>query len=121
MPAASEAPPTAAAPPSHPDIDARYAAMLRADIDARTRPPDSIQYRLRHPSGEARVRFLLARSGDIRSTALSSTSGSPMLDQAAIDVVASGRYPPMPADAFAGQAQHMFTVTIEFRPEVIRR
>ncbi|MGA8708138.1 MAG: energy transducer TonB [Steroidobacteraceae bacterium] len=121
MPAASESPPTAAVPPAHADSDARYAALLRADIDVRTRPPDSIQYRLRHPSGEVRVRFLLSRNGEIRATALSSTSGSPILDQAALDVVASGRYPPMPADAFAGEAQHTFTVTIEFQPRTSRR
>ena len=121
VPVASEAPAMAASSPAHPDIDARYAATLRADIDARTRPPDSLQYRLRHPSGEARVRFLLSRTGEIRSANLSSTSGSPILDEAAVKIVASGRYPPMPADAFVGEIQHMFTVTIEFRPDSTRR
>ncbi|MBV8343062.1 MAG: energy transducer TonB [Gammaproteobacteria bacterium] len=127
-PVASEAPPAdavlvaAPAPPSaqpgdsHPDLEAQYAAALRADIDARTRPPDTIQYRLRRPSGEVRVRFVLRRSGEVEAVALLRSAGSPILDEAALNIVSSGHYPPMPAKAFVGEAHHVFVVTIEFRP-----
>jgi outer membrane biosynthesis protein TonB len=43
------------------------------------------------------------------------SSGSSILDEAARTTVSSGHYPPMPARAFAGEAEHMFAVTIEFR------
>ena len=55
--AAAMPPPPPISGESHPDLDAQYAAQLRADIDRRTRPPDSVEYRLRHPAGEVRVRF----------------------------------------------------------------
>jgi TonB family protein len=113
------APTTPAYAPSayaHPDDDARYAAELRSDIDRRTRPPDSAQYRLRHPSGEVRVRFVLVRSGQTQRVALEHSSGSVLLDEAALSIVRSGHYPPMPAKTFVGESEHTFVVTIEFRP-----
>ncbi len=111
--------PAAASAPSsytHPDDDARYSAALRADIDRRTHPPDSVQYRLRHPSGEARVRFVVMRSGEPHEVELAHSSGSSVLDDAALSIVRSGHYAPMPAKAFVGESQHTFVVTIEFRP-----
>jgi periplasmic protein TonB len=111
---------TPPAPPisgeSHPDLDAQYAAQLRADIDRRTRPPDTLEYRLRHPAGEVRVRFVVLRSGESRDVTLLHSSGSRLLDAAALNIVAAGRYAPMPTKVFAGQARHTFVVTIEFRP-----
>ena len=113
------APATPAYAPSayaHPDDDARYAAELRSDIDRRTHPPDSAQYRLRHPSGEVRVRFVLVRSGQTQRVALEHSSGSVLLDEAALTIVRSGHYPPMSAKTFVGESEHTFVVTIEFRP-----
>lgn len=106
----------AAASISRPDLEAEYAASLRADIDRRTRPPDSIPYRLRHPSGEVRVGFVVMRSGEAKAIRVLHSSGSSMLDAAALDTVSSGHYPPMPAQIFAGEAEHLFAVTIEYRP-----
>jgi protein TonB len=114
--AAAPAPANAPSTYSHPDEDARYSAALRADIDRRTHPPDSVQYRLRHPAGEARVRFVVMRSGEPHDVGLAHSSGSSVLDDAALNIVRSGHYAPMPAKAFVGEAQHTFVVTIEFRP-----
>ena len=105
----------APAPDTHPDLEAEYAASLRADIDRRTHAPDSVQYRLRHPSGEVRVGFVVMRNGAAKAVRVLRSSGSSILDEAAQTTVSSGRYPPMPAKAFAGEAEHMFAVTIEFR------
>lgn len=114
--AADPAPPAPpASGPSRSDLEAQYAAALRADIDSRTRPPDSAQYRLHRPSGEVRVRFVVLRSGAPQAVAVLGSSGSPLLDEAAVGIVASGRYPPMPPKCFVGEAQHTFVVTIEFR------
>jgi periplasmic protein TonB len=112
---------TAASPPApsgaaHPDLDARYAAELRADIDRRTAPPDTPQYRLHHPAGETRVRFVVLRSGSPEAAVVERSSGSSLLDEEAVRIVSSGHYPPMPANAFAGESRHVFVVTIEFRP-----
>jgi|HubBroStandDraft_1064217.scaffolds.fasta_scaffold335382_1 protein TonB len=98
-----------------PDLDARYAAELRANIDRRTAPPDSPQYRLHHPSGEVQVLFVVSRSGEQRAVRLLRSSGSALLDEAALRIVSEGRYPPMPARAFVAESQHTFAVTIEFR------
>jgi protein TonB len=114
---ASSDTPSVAAPSSdaRPDLEAQYAAGLRADIDRRTRPPDSIQYRLHRPSGEVRVGFVVMRNGEPTVVRVLRSSGSSILDAAALAIVASGHYLPMPAKIFAGEPEHAFAVTIEFR------
>lgn len=113
-PAAESAPPAA----SDPDLNAQYAAELRANIDRRTAPPDTTQYRLRHPSGEVRVRFTVTRSGEPQAVSLLRSSGYPVLDGTALNIVSSGHYASMGPKVFAGEMQHMFVVTIEFRPQM---
>ena len=111
----ASAPMQAPMPDSHPDLEAEYAANLRADIDRRTHAPDSAQYRLRRPSGEVRVGFVVMRNGATKDIRVLRSSGSSILDEAAQTTVSSGHYPPMPAKAFAGEVEHVFAVTIEFR------
>lgn len=113
---AAYAPTPAPAAQTHPDIEAQYAAELRSDIERRNHPPDSPQYRLHHPSGEVRVRFLLLRSGEPQAVAVLRSSGSSILDEQALKVVSSGHYPTMPTQAFIGEEKHLFVVTVEFRP-----
>lgn len=115
--AASEATSFAAAQSSasHPDLDAQYAAGVRSDIDRRTHVPDTSQYRLRRPSGEVRIGFALTRAGEPKTVMLRGSSGSTILDEAALTIVSSGHYAPMPANVFTGEAEHVFAVTIEFR------
>jgi protein TonB len=103
------------APAARPDLEAQYAAGLRANIDQRTRPPDSAAYRMRRPSGEVRVGFVLIRSGEVKAVHVMRSSGSLILDAAAVAIVSTGRYPPMSANLFAGEGEHTFSVTIEFR------
>jgi periplasmic protein TonB len=107
---------TAPTSDARPDLEAEYAASIRADIDRRTRPPDSVQYRLHHPSGEVRVGFVVMRTGQTKAIRLLRSSGSSILDEAAQTIVSAGRYPPIPPKAFAGESEHLFAVTIEFRP-----
>jgi protein TonB len=107
---------SAAAADSRADLEAQYAAGLRADIDRRTHPPDSAQYRLHRPSGEVRVRFVVLRNGQPQDVRVLRSSGSSILDAAAVSLVCAGHYPPMPANIFSGEAEHVFAVTIEFRP-----
>ena len=114
--AAAAAPPAATETVSKPDLESLYTAELLADIKRRNHPPDSPQYRLQHPHGEVQVRFVLSRSGEPRTVSVAHSSGSAVLDQEAVKVVASGHYPPMPEKAFVGERQHTFLVTIEYQP-----
>lgn len=114
VPAAESAPPAV----SDPDLNAQYAAELRANIDRRTAPPDTAQYRLQHPSGEVRVRFTVTRSGEPQTVSLLRSSGYPVLDGTALNIVSSGHYASMGPKVFAGELQHVFVVTIEFRPQM---
>lgn len=112
----SAAPATlASASDSHLELEAEYAAGLRADINRRTYPPDSAQYRLHLPSGEVRVSFVVRRMGQGGAIRVVRSSGSSILDDQALSIVASGHYLPFPAKAFAGETEHGFVVTIEFR------
>lgn len=110
--------PAGNAPPadSRPDLEAQYAAAVRTDIERRRHPPDSAQYRLHRPFGEVRVRFVLTRAGEPLTVGVTRSSGSPILDKAAVAIVASGHYGPMPAKAYSGEEQHTFAATIEFPP-----
>jgi protein TonB len=119
--AAPAAPPPATATDSKPDLESLYTAELLADIKRRNHPPDSAQYRLQHPHGEVRVRFVLSRNGEPRTVSVVRSSGSALLDEEAVKVVSSGHYPPMPAEAFVGEAQHAFLVTIEYSPARLTR
>ena len=95
-------------------IEAQYAATLRTNIDARTAVPNSIEYRLRRPKGEARVNFILDRAGSVLAADVARTSGSDILDRQAVNIVKTGRYPPFPQTAFSGEPRHSFLVTLEF-------
>ena len=119
--AAPAAPPTGPVTVSKPDLESLYTAQLLADIKRRNHPPDSAQYRLQHPHGEVQVRFVLSRSGEPRTVSVARSSGSAILDQEAVKVVASGHYPPMPEKAFVGESQHAFLVTIEYQPTHLTR
>lgn len=116
---ATSSPPHIAPAPQaadHADREAQYAAALRADIDHRTHPPDSAQYRLHRPAGEVRVRFVVTRGGAPISVTLLQSSGSTLLDRSALTIVGSGTYAPMSEEVFVGEGAHAFTVSIEFRP-----
>jgi protein TonB len=114
VPAAESAP----AVVSDPDLNAQYAAQLRTNIDRRTPPPDTLQYRLQHPSGEVRVRFTVTRGGEPQAVSLLRSSGYPLLDSTALNIVSSGHSAPMGPKVFVGEMQHVFVVTIEFRPQM---
>lgn len=113
--AATPAPPV---PPAHAaanaDLESEYAAALREEIERRAHDPGIVTARSRRTVGEVQVRFYVSRAGVPRQVAVMRSSGSAGLDGLAVDVVASGRYAPMPAAIFAGQNEHLFAVTIDF-------
>jgi len=110
--AAVEAPSPKGAVPA--DLESQYAAALRTNIDSRTAPPTSAEYRLLKPHGEVRVNFTLERSGMLVDSALARSSGSALLDRHALEIVRAGRYLPFPNEAFRGESRHSFLITLEF-------
>lgn len=107
-----QTPPSSSAPPG--TLEAQYAATLHTNIDSRTAPPSSTEYRLLKPHGEVRVSFTLDRSGLIVASELARSSGSNLLDHHALEIVRTGHYPPFPGDAFQGESRHSFLITLEF-------
>lgn len=111
-------PPAPPVPPAHAaanaDLESEYAAALREEIERRAHDPGIVTARSRRTVGEVQVRFYVSRAGVPRQVAVMRSSGSAGLDGLAVDVVASGRYAPMPAAIFAGQNEHLFAVTIDF-------
>jgi protein TonB len=106
------APPPPPAP--HASVEAAYAAAVRETVDARTGALDTGAFRLRRPSGEVLVRFLVDRAGNPSQVAIARTSGSRILDTQALQIVSSGHYPPFPEAAFPSESGHTFLVHIEF-------
>lgn len=103
--AAPEAPPQPAAPPlpaPAPNVPApddarlisRYAASLRALIQAQLTVPESV--RALGLDGDTVIQFRLAPSGQLLSARVVSSSGIPPIDRAALADVKSLRYPPFP-------------------------
>ncbi len=113
--AAAPPPPPPATAPSRASVEDAYAEALRQNVDARTAVPDSPQYRLLRPSGATQVRFILDRVGTPSDVGIARSSGSGILDRQAVSIVSTGRYPPFPETAYAGQSRHVFIITIEFR------
>ncbi|MDR3533747.1 MAG: energy transducer TonB, partial [Rhodopila sp.] len=111
--------PVVASPPAPPPsgtIESAFVGKLRAYIRSITNYPTSTAARLLRPTGSVEVRFTLTRSGEVRDVDLAKPSGYAVLDKQALSIVRGGAYPPFPDDAWAGSAEHRFTVVIEFWP-----
>jgi TonB family protein len=132
-PAAAFTPTPAAAAPSEPQAaispaasapsraedasaDALYISRVHATIERNKRTPDSPAYRMMHPHGTAVVVFVLDRNGRVSDVRLAGSSGSPLLDTQAEDIVAYCRFPPMPDAAFHGASRTPFQYEITFPP-----
>lgn len=113
-------PPSTVAPSAAPigsaSADSSYTGSIRAIIDRRNIPPATPEYQLLHPHGTAEVGYTILRNGMVSGVRLVHSSGSAILDRQALANVASGGYPAMPEAAFAGQAQHSFTIRVTFNP-----
>lgn len=107
-------PPPAAAPTHSATAEETYAAQTRAYLETLKHYPTSKEARLQHPRGEAEIWFVLERSGNLKEAGVESSSGSLILDGAALSLVRSSSYQPFPADAFVGQAEHRFKVRLAY-------
>ena len=108
--AATAAPPVAA---GH-EAEAGYVAKLRAYLQSIKRYPTGREVSLQRPSGTSTVWFLLARNGELLDAGIGLSSGSMLLDNAALATVRRGAYPSLPSQAWPGKAQQRFSVELDF-------
>lgn len=88
-----------------------YPGMVYAKLLRSLRYPS--EARRKRIRGEVHVRFTVSRSGDVSSVQVSRSSGSPVLDNAALDAVR--RAAPLPSiPPEAGRSSWSFTVPLQF-------
>ena len=117
MATAQPAAPRPLAPPAQPTTaadDDAYAARVRAYLESIKHYPTSKEARLQRPRGTVNVWVVVNRSGDMKEAGIEDSSGSMILDGAALNTVRGASYPAFPPDAFKGQATHRFTVQLNY-------
>ena len=103
-------------PPSSAAVENAYVLSVRALLNANKRYPTGREASLQRPSGKAIVWFVLNRNGTLQDAGIDDTSNSILLDNAALSTVRRTNYTPLPEGSWPGQAQHRFTVTLDFVP-----
>jgi protein TonB len=111
-PAPAAAPSTRTASPE--DI---YVSGLRSYLNSIKKYPNSREARQLKPQGTVKLKLEIDRAGQLLNATVESTSGSLLLDNEALRTVRNGRFPAIPADAFAGQATKTFIVPVEYLHE----
>jgi protein TonB len=117
--ATSAATPAPPAPPSPPRAatateDDAYTAKVKAYLESLKHYPTSKEARLQRPRGTVEVWFVLDRTGGVKDAGIETSSGSLILDGAALSLVRGSSYPAFPADAFKSDATHRFTVHLAY-------
>jgi protein TonB len=103
-------------PPSSAAVENAYVVSVRTLLNANKRYPTGREASLQRPSGKAMVWFVLNRNGTLQEAGIEDTSNSILLDNAALSTVRRTNYTPWPEGSWPGQAQHRFTVTLDFVP-----
>lgn len=121
-PATPPAPPVEAPPPppapaaAKPNAEADYVAKVRSYLNSVKRYPTGREASLQKPRGTARIWFVLARNGELKDADIEQSSDSILLDRAALSSVKRASYQPFPDEAWPGEAQHRFTVDMDYIP-----
>lgn len=90
---------------------ASYAARVRAHIESfKVYPP---QARRRHQTGMVGLTFTIDRQGRVLSAQVTTSSGNPLLDQAALDMLSAAQPLPKPPSDLPGESLRM-TFAAEF-------
>jgi protein TonB len=109
------APPPATTAKATPD--ALYTGGLRVYLNSIKKYPTSREARQLRPQGTVRLKLEIDRAGQLLNAVVETTSGSLLLDNEALRTVRNGRFPPIPADAFVGQASNTFIFSMEYLHE----
>ncbi len=103
-------------PPSSAAIENAYVVSVRTLLNANKRYPTGREASLQRPAGKAVVWFVLNRNGTLQDAGIEGSSNSILLDNAAVSTVRRTSYTAWPEGSWPGQAQHRFTVTLDFFP-----
>ena len=121
QPATSAAPPPAAAPPSPPasppqaaSVNPTWQGALSAWLQQHKTYPEAA--RNQGQQGSVGLRFTVSHDGLILNVVLSRSSGSDILDAAAVALLRGARVPPFPAE----MQQPTITVTVAIRYTIDR-
>lgn len=109
-------PPAAASGPKAETPEELYIATMRGYLDGIKRYPTSREARIERPEGDAVVWYELDNSGALLESGIEKTSGSMILDQAALSTVRRGEYQKFPAGAWDNAAKHRFLITLHLSP-----
>ncbi|MDB5395499.1 MAG: energy transducer TonB [Rhodospirillales bacterium] len=110
------APPVAQAapPPTTPAENDAYTAQIKAYLESIKHYPTSKEARLQRPRGAVDVWIVVDRSGAMKEAEIENSSGSLILDGAALSTVRGAAYPAFPAGAFKGESTHRFKVQLNY-------
>jgi protein TonB len=108
--------PSAATIDSGRNAEASYAGKVRAYLQTVKRYPTGREASLQRPAGTSAIWFIVRRSGEMVEAGIETSSGSMLLDNAALTTIRRGAYPVFPDEAWPGKAQQRFTVELNFVP-----
>jgi protein TonB len=97
-------------------LESNYIASVRATLNANKRYPTGREASLQRPAGKVKVWFVLMRNGALQEAGIEESSNSIILDNAALATVRRTSYSPWPEGSWTSEAQHKFTVTLDFVP-----
>jgi protein TonB len=115
-PSPQEVPKAAPQVPVSVSLENTYVSSVRTLLNANKRYPTGREASLQRPSGKVKVWFVLLRNGTLQDAGIDDSSNSIILDNAALATVRRTTYAPWPDGTWATQAQHKFTVTLDFVP-----
>ncbi len=98
------------------EAEVAYVGKVRAYLQGVKRYPTGREASLQRPAGVVTIGFTLRRSGELAEAGVERSSGSLLLDNAALATVRRGVYPAFPDDAWAAKAQQRFSVELDFVP-----
>lgn len=96
------------------NAEAIYAGKVRAYLQTIKRYPTGREASLQRPSGTSIVWFMVRRNGELVEAVIETSSGSMLIDNAALATVRRSIYPVFPDEAWPGKAQQRFTVELDF-------
>jgi protein TonB len=99
-------------PKGNPDAESMFAQDVRSRIERKKIYPDTA--RDLGMSGEVEVLYELDRSGNLVRAEIVSSSGSKLLDQAALRAVKTAAYKAFPEDAWLGSSSKVFKTKLVF-------
>ncbi len=91
-----------------------YADAMFKKLDKASRYPTGREASLDRPSGTAKVWVELQRSGKVVGHGVEQSSGSPLLDQMAVNLVTRAKYASLPQDVWTGETRHRFVASYKF-------